>query len=735
MAEETKQMPIGSPMSLPIRQEHVQTTEGNEKAPVLTEDAVATLVWYDYERARAYIESDNTAWLLEWQETDILYQSPIPYRFERVQNGQPARVPRFTVAKATRTMARGVKRAVFAEQYPFFLRPGDNSNQENVNAWTYLIGVYLDRARFRYYGGLQIDGQTLFGTGIGKYGLMQTTRVKKTRKRKTQDAKVEMPISGEKTIPHQESDDFKMVETTVTETLPFYEYRKLGTTLFDPKWCTPNQPGESAAFCIDYDYPTFYDLDELRKLSCYQEKKDKDGNIVNPGIPSREALLNYFFQKQEGSAPMGTQTEDTMSAQGSVVEHAAARNRSTSVDPLLQPLLLISRWDERTVKEILVYDGRKLTIRNEEHDCDSMCHTACIWWPIENSGYGMGIGRLVGPDQRVDQGTLNAALKLLAFPMNAPILYAAGSENAPTQNTILRLGGYQAVDPGPSGDVRKAMAFMEMPAIPADAWRMIEMMRADSQDLSGADSQLQRGIPNGRQGIGRSSFGAQRLATMSDEEIADPVDAFAEGVIVPFVKFIIHMVKTKIPIPELRKILNSKKAKEIIKSIDMDSFLGEEFEVTVLAGQKLAIRKAIQQLLPFFLQIVQQPQLMQFLHERGETVDFKVVMDLLMQASELAQQPDIFRALTADEKKMVQQMNAGVQRIQQAVVQERAKGQARDQNIRTQGEVDLGNKAAEIALQHTADGIPLEHAIGLTERAEDVAALRQGLPDIVGESA
>src|SRR5271155_4343957 len=95
---ETTHMPIGSPMTLPIRESEVTTTEGNERPAVWTEDATANLVWNDYLRAKAYVEAENTAWLLEWQETDILYQSPVPYRFERVQSGRPARGARFLVA-------------------------------------------------------------------------------------------------------------------------------------------------------------------------------------------------------------------------------------------------------------------------------------------------------------------------------------------------------------------------------------------------------------------------------------------------------------------------------------------------------------------------------------------------------------------------------------------------------------------------------------------------------------
>jgi len=426
---------------------------------------------------------------------------------------------------------------------------------------------------------------------------------------------------------------------------------------------------------------------------------------------------------------MGSTVEDTMSAQGSMATHAEGRNRQTDISPLEQPLLLLEQWDEETVKTVLCYDGRKLTIRNEEHRQGSMSHTSCVWWPIDNSGYGMGIGKINGPDQRVAAGVLNECLKLLAYPMNAPILYAQGSANAPTQNTIARFGGYQAVDPGPSGDVRKAMAFMEMPGIPADAWRMIEFITSGAEQSSGADAQMQQGVPSRTQGATRSATGANRLIAMSDQNIADPVDSFANGVIVPVINFLIRMVKTRMPLQEIRDLLSVKHAQVIEKAINQEQFLAAEFEVAVLAGQKLAAKQGIQQLIPFFLQIVQQPQLLQFLHERGDTVDFEVILKLLLEVSELQSQPDVFRKLTPEEAAMVKQMNAGMQRIQGQVAVENAKGANKQKEIHTKGEVDLANKGAEIAMQHISDGTPMVRATGLLERAEDEHALAGGLPD------
>lgn len=726
---QARHMPVGTQTALPIREEDVKTTEGGVEPAIWNDEATATLVWDDFQKAKAYVEAENTSWLLEWQETDILYQSPIPYRFERLQSGRPARVPRFLVAKMSRTLARGVKRNLFAEQYPFLLRPGARGTQQFADALTYIVGVLMKRMKFQYHGGLQINGQTLYGTGLGKFGIEQRTITKKTRRRKKPPATVKLP-AGEETVNTEESDTFEPKSTKVTESWPFYEYRKLGTTLFDPKWCTPDAPEESAGYCVDIDYPDFYDLQQMAQLSCYQKKMSKDGKtVLCAGIPDEATLKKFFFDRQGGNAPMATQTEDNMSSMGSMVTHAAARNRQTSVDPLQAPLMLIERWGKDfTVKTILVYEDRKLVIRNEAHELESMCHTACTWWPIENCGYGMGIGRIVGPDQRVNQGALNEALKMLAYPMNAPLVYNRGSENAPSQNVIWRMGGFWAVDPGASGDVNKAVGFLKMPEIPREAFEIIDRSQRGAEELSGADAQMSQGVLNGRQGATRSSFGAQRVAAMSDQNIADPVDSFANGVIIPVVEFLIHYIKTKMPIQEIRQILSQKYAEEILKMIDLDQLLDADFEVAVLAGQKLAAKQGIQQAIPFYLQLLEQPQILEYYHQIGKTVDFAVIEDLFAQVSELTQQPDIIRPMTPRERALYRQNNPNAQKIAAATAVERLRGQNELAKVGAQTRGKVVENLANKAVDRLGGGQPLERATGLLERTDDERALESGLP-------
>lgn len=709
----TGQMPIGNRLGDPIRPEDITVSAGNEAPPIWADDAAATLIWQDYQNAKNYVE--NNSWLLEWQHSDILFQSPTLDRYPRVEQGRPPRISRYLVAKNTTTMATQVKRALFAEQNPFFLRPIGESTQREVDAWTALISQLLKRMKFKYHCGLVINSQVLQGTGMYKLGWDTKTKKVKRRVREKPAAQVNMPVTGPTTIPSVETDKFKTVIDTEENSWPFFEYRRLGTTLPDPKWCTPNDIGESANYTIDVDFPNGYDLIEMSKMECYKN------------IPGKETLIAWMMNNASGSAPAASQIEDSMTAQGSSVTHAEGRNRQMSEDPLLKPVIMVERWNCDIVQTLISYEGRHLVIRNEEHDLGMDPHGACNWWNIDNCGYGMGIGRLNGPDQRINQGVTNECLKMLAYPMNAPIVHDRGV-NAPTQNVIQRFGGFWPLDLPPGADVRKAVAYLETPAIPTDAFKFLEISQQSAQDISGADRAMMQGnIGSPGSSAARTATGANRVANKADDSIADPVDAVADGVIVPTILFLVKMVKEKMPIEEIRRILKKDKAQIILKAIEEEQFLNAEFEVDVLAGQRLAAKAGIQQLIPFMLQVVQQPQLLQFLHEEGKTIDFDVMLDLFLQVSELTQQPDIFRAMTPKELQQQQQANPVAQKVQGAAALEQAKTQGKVQQIQAKGEVDLGNKAAELAMQKTSDGLPLERAEGLVERGADEKILQQGL--------
>lgn len=710
-------MPIGNTITPHIQSNQVDVDPEEGTAAAFDDNAVLTIVRDDMARAQAYL--DENSWLAEWQYVDYVYQSPTYDRDSRSGSNRPVRISRFNVAKNRNTLSTQTKRAIFNGQTPFVLEPrGKIAQQPNaqdyIDAWTALLEQLCERADLEYNLGLVAECQGLQGTAIANPVWETREVIRRTRKAKAPPLEVEMPDGTKRTVHTLKSDAYEVKEEKVTESWPCFEYRRLGTTFYDPKWRTPNRPDLSADYRIDIDFVTFYDLQQMRNLTCYK------------GIPEDEKLKQFFLGQPQGDAQVESQTADSMSQNGSSVLHAEGANRQTSKDPFLKPIMKIAYWTQERVYEVVQFQSRYLVIRNETHGMGlhALGYTA-NWWNIDNAGYGIGIGRLNAGDQRMDQGVLNAALKMIAFPLSAPILYDRASGNAPTQNVVTDFGQFWGID-APGGDVRKAFGFLEIPKVPEDAWRVYELAQRGGEQLVGADNSTMQGNLSEKGSTAmRTAAGVNRLGSKADESIASPLSNL-EQMIRFFLMFLVDMVKLHMPMSEIREILSERFAADVIESLDGNLFFDARFSFKILAGQKLVAKAAIMQLIPFLLQLVQQPQLLEYLHQKGWTINFTAIEKLFMQMSELAGREDIFIPLTDEEKQQVQQMNPNAMKMQIAALLEKLKGQNKLAEIdaKTQGEIQ--RTVVEGSMKHVAGSVPLDLAEARYARNTDLGILQHG---------
>ncbi len=716
-------MPLGNQMTPRIAQSQAELGEDGATETSFDDDAAATLVWENYQAWVGWL--DENAWLGEWQYIDYLFQSP---NFDRGWRGGgsgtgAARISRFNVAKNSNTMATQIKRGVFADPTPFLLEPrgplaDDEDQQLYIDAITEIFSTLSERADLEYNVGLMIDCQVLQGTGIGDMGYEEKECIYTTRRRKVQPPQVAMPIGPPQTVNTWDSDQFEDVPEKVTETYPYFEYRKLGTTLYDPGWRTPNRPEMSAQGKIDVDYLTLQDLQQLRNMDCYKD------------IPSDEDLKLFFFENPLGDAPAASTTSESMNSNSSVVFHAEGEHEQNNADPTRRPLMRLKYSTKDNIIEVLCYLGRRKTIRNGPHDLkDFALGVTANWWNIDNSGYGMGVGRLNAGDQRMDQGVLNEVLKMIAYWTNAPLMYDSSGGNEPTQNVVMGLGNLWGVQV-PGGDVRKAFAYVPKPEIPPEAWKIYQLGKDGGEDLVGANSTTMQGNTGPGSTALKTATGVNRLGNKADDNVATPI-SHIEGVLVRWYRFLWWIVQTKMPIAEIRRILSKKYADAIVNKIDPEKLVNAEFNIRILAGQKLAAKASIQQLIPFMLQLLQQPQLMEYMHQKGKTINFSSIEKIFMRVSELQGAEDIIVDLTPEEMQQMQAMNPGAQRTQAAAAVEQVRGQNKLQAINAKGQVDtqiaVVKAAADKAAERIQGSTQLEEAEGRLERNTDLGELQNGI--------
>jgi hypothetical protein len=716
-------LPIGNELTPMIAASQVRLDPLGVALPELDDDAVATIVWYDFNYAMNWL--DTNGWLAEFQYIDFMYQSPNYDRGWRGQGNRETRISRFIVAKNANTLSTQIRRGVFADGAPFELEAtgifaGLEDVETYLDAITQVFIVLDQRAELEYNMELFIDSQVLQGTAIAVPVWETKEVVCRTREPETPPIEVKLPTGETKKVHTLASDKYKTVEETYMESWPYFDFRRLGTSVYDPGWRTPNRPDLSAGYRVDYDRVTFGDLIELRKMDCYKD------------IPADEELKKYFLNNPQGDATQGTRTAEDMSTLNSAVLHAESESRDTSQNPFMRPLVMLTYWTKDWVYGLLIYPGGKKVIRNHKHDQgDYALGMSATWWNISNSGYGIGEGRVNSGDQRMEAGMLNMVLRMIGYWGNSPLVYNTADGNAPTQNIVAGLGTLLGVNGAPGADVSKLLRYLEKPEIPTDAYKIMDKALYGGAAAVGAD----QGVVQGNLGTPgstamRSAAGVNRFSAKADEQVATPIQHL-EYVLVQWYRFLWKMVTEVMPVTEIRRILSQKYADAIIQLIDSKILLNATFDIKILAGQKLAARQAVAQIIPFLLQLVQQPQLLQYMHEKGWTINFLAIERIFLRVSELKGAEDIIVRLTAQEQQNVQQMNPNAMKAQLLQLVEKLRGENKLQAIQAKGaadtQKDVISKTVDKALEGTSGDTQLGNAEARLERNTDMAELQGGL--------
>jgi len=665
-------------------------------APRYTDDAAVELVIQDAMRARTYL--DQKQWNLHWREADVLFQSPRTNQSFEGSTVSRANISRFTVAKHCNSLVPAMKGGIFYETPPFLIRPRPGTSQNTARAKTALYGTLLDDADFESESELALESMTNFGTVICKGGWVKETKIKKVRSPKQAPQIIDIPFGG-KIVVHTKESDARVVkdQEVTTESLTF-EMCELGSVLIDPTWKKPNQLHKSAKYVIHVTYPTFKDLDKLRDDQVFDEKGKQIGGY---DIPSEEELKAYFFT-HEGNAGAPSQVQLNLGGQNWSIHHAQNDEEPASEDPLERPMQMLERWDDTYVYTVLVPDGgdRGVLIRNEEHSLPFIPFFSANFWNIPTAGYGLGVGRLAGSDQRIEKGLTDAVLDILSMSVN-PMYARDRGANAPTQQIRQRLGGIVDVDTRPGQSVRDVFGIIEQPKTPPESFSVLQAAAQSAQSTTGADEAFTQGSLPGKGGssAARTATGAGGIIAANAGKIQGPVGHFVRGILLPLIELCEFFVKDRMSPAKIREILGKVLGEAF--ELDAQNFYESEDLFECLAGAHLAAKKAMAQALPLLVQIFENQPLIQQLNATGYVVDVRMLLEMFMEVTEWKNARELIRPMTPDEQKKYQAANPGVQRVQGQLAAIQARHQGKSEEIDQQNEAalarDLLGKASDEA--------------------------------------
>ena len=405
-----------------------------------------------------------------------------------------------------------------------------------------------------------------------------------------------------------------------------------------------------ASFAIDVRYMDFYQLqDMVRGIDALPEgHPDKKGWT----LPDEAGLKEWFLPPTDAGQPEILVSDQAAYIRG-VVNHAEEINVQVSPDLLMRKLEVLEYWDKN--RKILVVD-RKKKMYSGTNNFGVLPFLSANWWNRPKAFYGMGLGLIVGQNQRVDQGTINAILKILSFGVN-PIYLRKRDTNAPTQMIRTGLGKILSVD----GEVDKSYKLLETPKVPPDVWSALAESEKATESSSGADAQLVQGSSSGpRSSMGRTATGATNLAGASATRLDGPLDNFIEQVFKPWLYILDGLVFEYFSDLEIFQILGDEQGKDF--EVDLQEYHDSVIEYETLAGASLAAKRTMSQSMTLITQIFENPSIQQNLADINEEyIDFKEILKMWLESTEWKNFNDIVKPMTQAMKDKQQQKSAAAQ--------------------------------------------------------------------------
>lgn len=651
------------------------------------DQAALKLVLDDESYSENYINVNS--WASGWIFADSVYQSPQSVSAFEGGNVASANVPKFMVSNHISSIVPKLMSGIFYEDPPFLLRPMPGTTQEMLRAKTAVFTNQLWEMKFEEEAERALDQMALLGTCIMKWGYCHYAKKEKKYIRKGSTVAVDT-VAGTRQVITPDSDDFKVEYHEKKVSRPWIKYCDIRSVLVDPG-CRYGDI-RRAQYVVYRDYATYTDLDRLRDVEGYD-------------IPS-EAILKAFFLNRQTPSPDNISMTLPEGMRG-YLQHSVPRNFKTTSDEFANGLEILERWDDEKVIVVLRWNGHNILIRNEANPYGKKPFYSANWRNVPDCFYGQGLGLLIGNEQLVEQGVTNLAMDLLAYGLQPTAVRKKGF-NAPTQQTRWKLGGIIDVDE----DVDKAFKFMQMPNVPGEAWNFISQAQTSAASTSGANEQVVQGASSsGGKATGmRSGTGAAAVVAANASRLDGPDGRFIRQIFEPWLFEMDNLNNDMMPTSVLRQILGEELGK--VAMVDHIEFRNAKLQYQVLAGAHLGPKKEMAQMLPFVLQLMNNPTFVQNANDGGYEFDAVAIFKNVSDISGWKFGQDMLKPMT-EERKQQHQANSPAalqaQKLQAAKQAQLAQFQHEEQ---LEDQKQLGKAGAEVLRQTTEHALTNEEVEG-----------------------
>lgn len=626
------------------------------------DDPALQLVLKDLNTSEYYMLAKGLT--VEWDKDDRLYLFRMPQAFWEGSSVPRSSLGMPLILEHVESLMPQVMNALFNDDPPFECEPLPKTTMDACRASTHILSYELDKMGFREETRIGLKEALTYGTAVWKLSWDQHKETRMVWKRGGPQL-VKRTDAGAVTVPSEDSKKAKRVREDYLVNMPRVQHIHIRHVVVDPSLRRPDI--RLARYVIHRTYPTLEDLEKLRGKHGYDK------------LPKKEDLIQLFYppkEQPERSLLEGRSTSSVLNTGVSSLDinmefKAMPRWQMPSNDPNLQPLECLEYWTKDKCTVVL---NRKLVIKNDRNDFGFVPFLSVNYIDVPDSFYGIGVAKLLGGEQRLQQGIVNSRLDDLALRLSGTFIRKRGA-NTPTQQVRLRPGGI--ID----SDDEKGIQMIQYPPAITDAFEEVAQSDMRSQRRTGANEFVTQGSAPGTGQIGRTSAGVNTLAAGVGARIGYFVDFVSNLYFIPALEAFHQMNSNWLDEEQIDEILTSKLGEEY-KGDALD-VKNARLKFKMLAGAKLRSRQQRAQSLPMMTQFLSSPQVQEWLQDTDQKLNVAEVVQQWFDVTETPGRQSVIQKMTDDEKKkqamkneFKQQMALGERKHQQTMEQIEGKGVA-----------------------------------------------------------
>ena len=648
---------------------------GNDNTPILTEDVIAQILktgkWAEDPALTLVIRDAYTAetakaakqWIAGWNTGSVVYQSTTVPKYWEGTQVERANIPFYTVAKAVNSLTPQIVNGLFYDDPPFIIQPRPGTTQDTATAISDILGFQLKQINFKEEVRLGVINATLFGTNIWKWGWDSYKYTRTYYARDDNPETLPSPVPGNPDVEFHDPEAplIEKTEEVFVEQPRFENITSIKDILVDPTLRVPNVT--KAKYVIHRLYMTFNDLEKLRDRPGYD-------------IPSRDEVASWFMAPAEEAIP----AFDEQTGVNAVWDmRSNPRWMQSTDDPFEKPLEVLERWDK---DKVIIVVQQKKVICNGKNPYGEIPFFSINWWDVPGALYGLGLGRTIGSEQRLQQGIVNTWLDNTALNL-AGVYTRKRGKSIPTQSIRIHPGRVFEVD-----DKDDLLPLTRTDAVP-EAGTHLSLSQARAEQNSGAGEITSQGIAGstGHSNLARTATGAGAITAGQGIQTGEFVEKFCTQVFLPFI-YRVHLMNKNLLSPNtIKKILNDELQSAYLSSVGtIQDIKDAQCVFEVQAGAKLNDRRAMAQSLPIMTQFFSQQPIIQALALEGKKVSFTSIAKMIVESSGWKNYYSIVEDMTAEEKQQAQQNQPG------AIAQKQAQSQQQMLEAKLQNTQELAEQ-------------------------------------------